>query len=139
MNEARQRKISSVAARLTFLVAAGAAMACGGPLGPDANTDGTLPIIGVNTFRAPDAADGTPGTIELARATEDEKRSQLDRVRAFQAAHRAEADAALARLKDAARSGGNVFGVLMDAARVCSLQQITGAFFEVGGQYRRNV
>ncbi|WP_030167720.1 fused isobutyryl-CoA mutase/GTPase IcmF [Spirillospora albida] len=101
--------------------------------------DGTLPIIGVNTFRAPDAADGTPDTIELARATEDEKRSQLERVRAFQDAHRGEAEAALARLQDAARSGENVFGVLMDAARVCSLQQITGAFFEVGGQYRRNV
>jgi methylmalonyl-CoA mutase cobalamin-binding subunit len=46
---------------------------------------------------------------------------------------------ALAELKDAARCGGNVFAVLMDAARVCSLQQITEAFFEVGGQYRRNI
>ncbi|MFD0690414.1 fused isobutyryl-CoA mutase/GTPase IcmF [Actinomadura fibrosa] len=101
--------------------------------------DGSLPIVGVNTFRAPDAGSGTPQTIELARATEEEKRSQLDRVRAHQAAHREEAAAALAALKDAARSGGNVFAVLMDAARVCSLQQITDAFFEVGGQYRRNV
>lgn len=101
--------------------------------------DGSLPIIGVNTFRPPEAADGTPRTIELARATEDEKRSQLDRVRAYQDAHRADAGAALAALKEAARSGENVFAVLMDAARVCSLQQITDAFFEVGGQYRRNV
>ncbi len=101
--------------------------------------DGSLPIIGVNTFRPPDADDGTPKTIELARATEEEKRSQLERVRAFQAAHREEAEAALAALKDAARAGENVFAVLMDAARVCSLQQITDAFFEVGGQYRRNV
>ena len=53
--------------------------------------------------------------------------------------HRGQAHAALAELKDATRSGGNVFAVLMDAARVCSLQQITEAFFEVGGQYRRNV
>ncbi|MGW3772242.1 fused isobutyryl-CoA mutase/GTPase IcmF [Actinomadura verrucosospora] len=101
--------------------------------------DGSLPIVGVNTFRGPEAGDGTPQTIELARATEDEKRSQLDRVHAYQGAHRDEARSALAALKDAARSGENVFAVLMDAARVCSLQQITDAFFEVGGQYRRNV
>jgi methylmalonyl-CoA mutase len=60
-------------------------------------------------------------------------------VRDFQARHAGEAPAALEALKDAARSGDNVFAVLMDAARVCSLQQITEAFFEVGGQYRRNV
>ncbi|GAA4227044.1 methylmalonyl-CoA mutase family protein [Actinomadura meridiana] len=101
--------------------------------------DGSLPIVGVNTFRAPDAGDGTPDTIELARATEDEKRSQLDRVHAYQEAHRDEAREALTALQDAARAGENVFAVLMDAARVCSLQQITDAFFEVGGQYRRNV
>ena len=101
--------------------------------------DGSLPIVGVNTFRAPGADDGTPETIELARATEEEKRSQLDRVRGHQEAHRDEAREALAVLQDAARSGDNVFAVLMDAARVCSLQQITDAFFEVGGQYRRNV
>ncbi|MFC6885484.1 MULTISPECIES: fused isobutyryl-CoA mutase/GTPase IcmF [Actinomadura] len=101
--------------------------------------DGSLPIIGVNTFRGPEDGAEAGGAIELARATEGEKRSQLDRVRAFQAAHREEALGALAALKDAARSGENVFAVLMDAARVCSLQQITDAFFEVGGQYRRNV
>ena len=101
--------------------------------------DGSLPIIGVNTFRNPDAGDGTPDHVELARATEGEKRSQLDRVHAFQAAHRSEAGAALARLKEAATSGENVFAVLMDAARVCSLGQVTEAFFEVGGAYRRNV
>lgn len=101
--------------------------------------DGSLPLIGVNTFRTPDSGDGTPKKIELARATEEEKRSQLDRVHTYQAAHRDEARAALAALKEAARAGENVFAVLMDAARVCSLQQITDAFFEVGGQYRRNV
>ncbi|MGW1782704.1 fused isobutyryl-CoA mutase/GTPase IcmF [Streptomyces sp. NPDC002143] len=101
--------------------------------------DGTLPIIGVNTFRNPHADTAEPGVIELARATEEEKRSQLERVRGFQEGHRDPAHAALAALKDAAVSGRNVFAVLMDAARVCSLQQITDAFFEVGGQYRRNV
>jgi methylmalonyl-CoA mutase len=101
--------------------------------------DGSLPIIGVNTFVKESAADAQPKEIELARATDAEKESQLTRVRAFQAEHGAEAQEALARLKDAAINGDNVFAVLMDAARVCSLQQVTEAFFEVGGQYRRNV
>ncbi|MBS41843.1 MAG: methylmalonyl-CoA mutase [Nocardioides sp.] len=102
--------------------------------------DGSLPIIGVNTFRKPSGDDdGTPETVELARATDQEKQSQLSRVRAFQAEHSEEAAEALARLKDVATSGENVFAVLMDAARVCSLGQVTEAFFEVGGAYRRNV
>jgi methylmalonyl-CoA mutase len=100
--------------------------------------DGTLPLIGVNTFRNPHQETGA-ATVPLARGTEEEKKSQLTRVRDFQDRHRDEAHAALAALKETARSGGNVFAVLMDAARVCSLQQITEAFFEVGGQYRRNV
>jgi isobutyryl-CoA mutase len=99
--------------------------------------DGTLPVIGVNTFRNPAGTVAAPA--ELARATEEEKKSQLDRVRDFTERHREPAHTALAELKEVARSGGNVFAVLMDAARVCSLQQITEAFFEVGGQYRRNV
>ena len=94
--------------------------------------DGSLPIIGVNTFVKESAADAQPKEVELARATESEKESQLARVRGFQAEHGAEAQEALARLKDAAISGDNVFAVLMDAARVCSLQQVTEAFFEVG-------
>jgi methylmalonyl-CoA mutase len=101
--------------------------------------DGSLPIIGVNTFLREGGDDATPAHVELARATEDEKSSQLTRVRGYQDTHRDEAAAALARLKDAATSGENVFAVLMDAARVCSLGQVTEAFFEVGGQYRRNV
>ncbi|MCQ4079231.1 methylmalonyl-CoA mutase family protein [Streptomyces sp. RB6PN25] len=102
--------------------------------------DGTLPIVGVNTFRNPRAdADQATTVIELARATEAEKQSQLTRVRDFQARHRDQAHAALADLKRAASGGENVFAVLMDAARVCTLQQITEAFFEVGGQYRRNI
>jgi methylmalonyl-CoA mutase len=100
--------------------------------------DGSLPIIGVNTFRRP-GGDAQPQELELARATEAEKESQLERVRDFQARHREQAQTALAALQDAAVSGRNVFAVLMEAARVCTLQQITEAFFEVGGQYRRNV
>ncbi|MGI5269509.1 fused isobutyryl-CoA mutase/GTPase IcmF [Nonomuraea sp. CA-218870] len=99
--------------------------------------DGSLPIIGVNTFRNGD--EHVPHKLELARGTEDEKRSQLERLHAFQERHRDEAPAALARLREVAMSDGNAFEVLMDAARVCSLGQITEALFEAGGQYRRNV
>jgi methylmalonyl-CoA mutase len=100
--------------------------------------DGTLPIVGVNTFRNP-RGEEAHGPLELARATEDEKQSQLRRLAEFQERHRDEAPAALARLQEAATSGGNVFEELMAAVRVCSLGQISEAFFEVGGQYRRNV
>ena len=100
--------------------------------------DGSLPIVGVNTFRAPDAGEA-PREVVLARASEAEKEGQLARVTAYKEEHRVEAQEALARLKASASSGENVFAVLMDAARVCSLQQVTEAFFEVGGQYRRNV
>ena len=100
--------------------------------------DGSLPIIGVNTFLNPDGRAEAP-TLELARATADEKRSQVDRLRAFHDTHSEDAESALARLKDVTSSGGNTFDSLMEAVRVCSLGQITAAFFEVGGQYRRNV
>ncbi len=101
--------------------------------------DGSLPIIGVNTFRRTGGDDGTPDHVELARATDAEKESQLHRVHAFQKDHEQEATAAIAHLKEVAVSDGNVFAALMDAARVCTLGQVTEAFFEVGGAYRRNV
>ena len=100
--------------------------------------DGTLPIIGVNTFRNPHG-DPTPQTLELARSSDDEKQSQLSRLAEFQRSHAAEAPAMLERLRQAVIDNGNVFAVLMDAVRVCSLGQITHALFEVGGQYRRNM
>ncbi len=100
--------------------------------------DGSLPLIGVNTFRNPHG-DGGTGPVELARATEAEKRSQLDRLHAFHAAHRDESPAALAALRQTAMAGDNVFEALMAAVRCCSLGQISDTFFEVGGQYRRNV
>ncbi|MEV6982068.1 fused isobutyryl-CoA mutase/GTPase IcmF [Sphaerisporangium sp. NPDC051017] len=100
--------------------------------------DGSLPIIGVNTFRNP-AGTTEHGTLELARGTEEEKHDQLTRVREFQERHAAEAPGALRRLREAAMSQENAFGALMEAARVCSLGQITEALFEAGGQYRRNV
>jgi methylmalonyl-CoA mutase len=100
--------------------------------------DGSLPIVGVNTFRNPHPEDDEV-EVELARATEEEKQSQLNRLADFQKRHHDEAQQALKNLREAATRGENLFGVLMDAARVCSLGQITEAFFEVGGQYRRNV
>ncbi|TPQ42059.1 MULTISPECIES: fused isobutyryl-CoA mutase/GTPase IcmF [Cupriavidus] len=100
--------------------------------------DGTLPIIGVNTFRNP-AGDPIPQKLELARSSEAEKQSQLDRLAAFQHAHANDAPAMLKRLRQAVIDNENVFAVLMDAVRVCSLGQITHALFEVGGQYRRNM
>ena len=100
--------------------------------------DGSLPIVGVNTFRNPDEKP-VEAHLELARGTTEEKQSQLARVRAFQEAHRDEAATAIARLKEAAVNGDNTFAALMEAARVCSLGQVTEAFFEVGGAYRRNV
>ena len=99
---------------------------------------GEYPIIGVNTFRAPHGDAGS-GTIELARSTEDEKRGQLQRLHDFHQRHAAEAPAMLQRLQQAVIANENVFAVLMDAVRVCSLGQITNALFEVGGQYRRSM
>lgn len=99
---------------------------------------GEYPIVGVNTFRNPHG-DLTPETLELARSTDDEKQNQLQRLADFHARHAAESPAMLQRLRQAVIENGNVFEVLMDAVRVCSLGQITNALFEVGGQYRRNM
>jgi methylmalonyl-CoA mutase len=99
---------------------------------------GELPIVGVNTFRNPHG-DTIPEKLELARSTEEEKQSQLQRLRDFHARNAVEAPAMLKRLQQAVIENRNVFEVLMDAVRVCSLGQVTGALFEVGGQYRRNM
>ena len=100
--------------------------------------DGSLPIIGVNTFRNPNGCD-VPDTLELSRASEDEKQSQLKRLREFQDRTAGERPETLERLRQTALEGGNCFEVLMDAVRCCSLGQITQTLFEVGGRYRRNV
>ncbi|MFZ5567141.1 MAG: fused isobutyryl-CoA mutase/GTPase IcmF [Pseudomonadota bacterium] len=99
---------------------------------------GELPIIGVNTFRNPHG-DTVMEKLELARSTEEEKQSQLQRLADFHTRHAAEAPAMLQRLQQAVIENRNVFEVLMDAVQVCSLGQITTALFEVGGQYRRNM
>ena len=99
--------------------------------------DGSYPIIGVNTFRNPKGE--VPIEIELARSTEEEKQSQIRRLREFQARNQDAAGAMLDRLKDTVINNGNVFADLIDAVRVCSLGQITSTLYEVGGQYRRSM
>ena len=99
--------------------------------------DGSFPIVGVNTFRNPKG--DAQIEIELARSTEEEKQSQLLRLRDFQSRNAAASGAMIEALKQVVIDNGNVFAVLMDAVRVCSLGQITGALYEVGGQYRRSM
>ena len=106
---------------------------------------GELPIIGVNTFRDPNADttdsvfSGGGTCIPLARATEEEIESQLTRLADFQKRNEKKAPAALERLQQVALSGENIFAELMETVKVCSLGQITQALYGVGGQYRRNM
>ena len=99
--------------------------------------DGTFPIVGVNTFISEEGAEKSP--VALARGTELEKQRQLKRLAAFHENNEQASHAAVRAIKDAALNGKNVFYPLMDAARVCSLGQLTQAFFEVGGKYRRGM
>ena len=99
---------------------------------------GEYPIIGVNTFRNP-KGDAVLEKLELARSTDEEKQSQLQRLADFHTRNADAAPAVLKRLQQAVIDNKNVFEVLMDAVRVCSLGQITSALFEVGGQYRRSM
>ena len=99
--------------------------------------DGSYPIIGVNTFLNPKGM--AQQEIELARSTDDEKQSQINRLRAFHARNAATAPAMLEKLKQTVIEDGNVFTVLVDAVKVCSLGQISSALYEVGGQYRRSM
>ena len=99
---------------------------------------GEYPIIGVNTLRNPHG-DTTLEHIELAHSTEEEKTRQLKRLQDLHKRNAKDAPAMLEKLKQAVISNENVFAVLRDAVRVASLEQITNALFEVGGQYRRNM
>ncbi|MCP4431440.1 MAG: methylmalonyl-CoA mutase, partial [Gammaproteobacteria bacterium] len=99
--------------------------------------DGSLPIIGVNTFLNPKGKEEYE--IELARSTEDEKQSQIKRLREFQSSHADLSSTALERVRHAAINNNNIFSELVNAVRYCSLGEISNALFEVGGQYRRNM
>jgi isobutyryl-CoA mutase len=99
--------------------------------------DGSYPIIGVNTFLNPKGM--AQQEIELARSTEEEKQSQIERLRDFHSRNASTAPVMLKRLKQTVIEDGNVFAVLMDAVRCCSLGQISSSLYEVGGQYRRSM
>jgi isobutyryl-CoA mutase len=102
--------------------------------------NGKLPLIGVNTFRDPNAdADDFMQELELSRATEEEKKSQLRRLEEFKKKNKENAPKALKKLQNVALSEGNIFSELMETVRVCSLGQITQALYDVGGKYRRNM
>ena len=99
--------------------------------------DGSLPIVGVNTFISPE--DEPHRDRELARSSDAEKDDQIERLAGFQARHAAQAGNALREVRRVAISNGNVFAALVNAVEVCSLGQLTEVLFEVGGQYRRNM
>ncbi|THF63960.1 methylmalonyl-CoA mutase [Pseudothauera nasutitermitis] len=99
--------------------------------------DGSYPIIGVNTFLNPKGQ--AQQEIELARSTDEEKQGQLARLKDFHARHAKETPKWQARLQQTVIDNGNVFEVLVDAVRHCSLGQITEALYKVGGQYRRSM
>jgi methylmalonyl-CoA mutase len=101
--------------------------------------DGSLPLIGVNTFLPKAGQEDEVHELELIRSTDREKRDQIAHVREFQATHRDESEAALQCLQAVARDRGNVFAELMDTVKTSSLGQISGALYAVGGEYRRNM
>jgi methylmalonyl-CoA mutase len=101
---------------------------------------GELPIIGVNTYLNPNPpSEDAVNNMEIARASNEEKESQITNLRDFQARHNDQAAEALNRLKQVAVSGGNVFAELVETVKYASLGQITQSLYEVGGQYRRNM
>lgn len=101
---------------------------------------GELPIIGVNTYLNPNPpSEEEMDNMELARASKEEKELQIRNLQAFQKRNEDKAGVALARLKEVAISGGNIFAELMETVKVASLGQITRALYDVGGQYRRNM
>jgi len=101
--------------------------------------DGSLPIIGVNTFLGLQQGVDELRGAELIRSTEEEKRDQVSNVRDFLARNAERRPEALKRLQENAASGGNVFGELMETVKSASLGSISRALYQVGGQYRRNM
>ncbi len=101
--------------------------------------DGSLPIVGVNTFKAQHGSEEEHGAMELIRSTDEEKQAQVQAIRAFRSAHEDDGESAIRRLQEVAAKDGNVFAELMEAVKVCTLGQISHGLYQVGGQYRRNM
>ena len=99
---------------------------------------GEFPIIGVNTFLS---STGSPTVVpdEVIRATEEEKTYQIDMLASLNKANEVEVKELLKRLQTAAINHENIFELMMDACKVCSLGQIVNSLFDAGGQYRRNM
>ena len=101
--------------------------------------DGSLPLIGVNTFLPKQGHEDEVHDQELIRSSDEEKNEQIQHLRAFQENHADERPEALLRLQAVARERGNVFAELMETVKSSSLGQISAALYEVGGEYRRNM
>ncbi len=101
--------------------------------------DGSLPLVGVNTFLPREHAGDIVTKIELIRSTEDEKRQQIGNVENYRAARNARGPKSLKHLQQTARDRKNIFAALMEAVKYNSLGQISHALYEVGGEYRRNM
>jgi methylmalonyl-CoA mutase len=101
--------------------------------------DGSLPLVGVNTFLGGKESHVEGGELELMRSTEGEKDQQVGNVEGFRAAHGGEAASELVRLQQVARERGNTFEALVEAGKVCSLGSMSHALYDVGGEYRRNM
>ena len=102
---------------------------------------GELPIIGVNTFEegVDNSLSAEEFDIEVTRSDKEERMMVIDRNKAFKDTHAKEAEEGLARLKQVAREGGNLFEVMMDIVEHCTVGQVTQALFETGGKFRRNM
>jgi len=101
---------------------------------------GELPIIGVNTYLNPNPpSDADIDNMEIARASKEEKETQILNLQGFWKQNESESEAAIIRLQEVAVNNGNIFAELMETVKVASLGQITKALYEVGGQYRRNM
>jgi methylmalonyl-CoA mutase len=101
--------------------------------------DGSLPIVGVNTFLPEHGGGDENRNAELIRSTEEEKAAQVVAVRAYNDVHSGAQEAALQKLQAAAATGGNVFAALMETVKSASLGRVSRALYAVGGQYRRNM
>ncbi len=101
--------------------------------------NGELPIIGVNTYIAPNIQEQLEKEIEISRCTDEEKMDQIHRLNAFKEKNKTQSQAALEKLKQVALSNGNIFEELLSTVNFASLGQITNTLYEVGGRYRRNM
>lgn len=100
--------------------------------------DGSLPLIGVNTFTSEQDQEDL-SDIELMRSTDDEKNQQISQLNAFQQRHSTDKQAAIETLQAITKAKENSFDALLETVKHASLGEICQALFDVGGEYRRNM